>query len=215
MREIQNAIDVGESLPTLCFRPNLMKLWLQKLQEWELLENGLQANMKFDTGIPNEECGLVTLLTFANVDFANEDLDCYSELQKLMLETPTEYLFDELFNKTSLHYAINHRNAKSIKFILCQPQWKQRLWEETEIENKRTRPFLETTEKLNSMKSLPCVKSTGYDNLLPEIDIPDELEIKLPLYEKQHIVNIRSSCYLESVDYLKRRRSLPNIELNY
>ena len=65
------------------------------------------------------------------------------------------------------------------------------------------------------MKSIPCVKNAGYDNLLPEIDIPGELEIKLPLYEKQHIVNIRSSCYLESVDYLKRRRSLPNIELNY
>ena len=208
MEDIQKAFDVGESLPILCFRPNLLKRWLQKLQEWKLLENGLQANVKFGTGIPNEECGLVTLLTFANVDFANEDYDCYSELQKLMLETPTEYLFDELFAKSALHYAINHRNAKSIKFIV------QKLWEGNEIENIRTRPFSGTTEKLSSMKSIPCVKSVGYNNLLPEVQLPDKPEVEFLLYEKQQIEHVRISCYLENLKNLKSWMSLPNIKLN-
>ena len=214
MRGIQEAFDVGESLPILCFRRNLFKRWLQKLQEWKLLENGLQTNMKFDTGIPNEECGLMTLLTFANVDFANEDYDCYSDWQKLILETPPQYLFDELFTKSALHYAINHRNAKSIKFILGRPQWKQKLWEPNEIENFRTRHFLGTTERFRSMKSIPCVRSVGYNDLLPAVNVTDELEFVFPLYEEQHIQYIRSSCYIENVDYLKRRRSLPSMKLN-
>ena len=211
---IQEAFHVEESLPILCFRRNLMERWLQKLQEWKLLENGLQTNMKFDTGILNEECGVVTLLTFANVDFANEDYDCCSEWQKLILETPTEYLFDELFTKSALHYAINHRNAKSIKFILGQSQWKQRLLEGNEIENVRTRPFSGTTERLSSMKSIPCVKSVGYNNLLPEVQLSDKLKIEFLLCEKQQIEHVRIRCYLENLKNLKNWMSLPNIKLN-
>ena len=166
VKELQAVIDVEGILRVLCFRPNLMSGWLLKLRDWQLLESGLKSNLKFDCGDRQEQCGFITLLAFANFDFAHKEAPWSTELEELITKTRLEYLLDDFFGKSALYYAMAHGNSKSVRYILGKPEWKQKMSRIPQFDVIPRPHCLNSSLYISSSRSLPSVRVVEPDVLI-------------------------------------------------
>ena len=127
VKKLQEAVDAAAILKFAAFSPGLMELWLPKLNQWQKLNEGLECKLHLECGDEGVDCGLITLLTFANFDFTDKEKPWYNDLQALISKTRVEYLLGKLFNESALYYAKQHGNSKSIDYISNKPEWKDYL----------------------------------------------------------------------------------------
>ena len=85
-----------------CFRPALMKKCWNKMKSWNLLEPGLESRAK----LWNQECGILTLMCYANCAIQDENW------------IPKTFWGDKLQNKNALQYAIEHGNMKTVRKLV-------------------------------------------------------------------------------------------------
>ena len=122
---MKSFLDLSEIVRYACLKPQLLGRCLAKLEEWELLESGLQSNIR----IQNEECGLLTWLCYADVNIppactAKQPAEIFTGpsqngekleklVGKLIENTKEDFLHGPFNGYLAWHYAQQHGNDYS------------------------------------------------------------------------------------------------------
>ena len=99
--------SVGNIIRYAIFKPNLVVKCLEKLEAWGLLANGLKNRTIF----ANRECGLLTVMCYANTDI-NEEI-----IRKNLNKFSNAHLNDCLMGRNALEHAVDHGNWKSVQLL--------------------------------------------------------------------------------------------------
>ena len=85
-----------------CFRPALMMKCWHKMSSWNLLQQGLDSR----ANLWNNECGLLTIMCYANCGLRKENL------------IKESFWDDKFHSKNALQHAIEHGNAETVKKLI-------------------------------------------------------------------------------------------------
>lgn len=91
-----------------CFKPQLMKLCWDKLDEWGLLQQALRSKLH----IWQDVCGILPILCYANAEISEESMQEYLRL------IPNSLVSTKFCGKSALHHTLEHGNLGTLRTLL-------------------------------------------------------------------------------------------------